>query len=412
MADKGLIQRLVSTVGGVLSNPTVQGIAGAAAFGANPLVGLLAAPGIKAARDRRRLENDLLRGDIREQSQRARHANEVATFVGGVLGADVTGQSGIPDSTIPLPPGQKGPEAPAPQTGPPAALSQDAVRQKQRSDFLQLVAKGNPADALNMVGGLLGFGARPERAETSLVRNMRSAGIDPSSPEGRELIVGSIRGGDLSQQMGRLQALSAENQLMRQQEELRAMRADRDAKQLSQTQMRTDLANTLRTDVERAFEVADLLDGLEGSIAQPGELSQIRQFGVGLAGLVSPESRQLSAASERFNQLATGFGLRSLETLRGTGTISDQKFSTLLRNSMSGAKSPEANRLALADQLQETLNAADKMGIDVPRERIEGLLERLRSRGEELSDIDSTGGGATNTQRFRFDPTTGQLTPQ
>ena len=79
MPENGILEKLK----GLLSNPAVQGVAGAAAFGANPLLGLLAAPGIKSSRDRREMQNE-----------NARRSLDARKRLPGLLGEQVgSGQS-------------------------------------------------------------------------------------------------------------------------------------------------------------------------------------------------------------------------------------------------------------------------------------------------------------------------------
>lgn len=78
----GLLGRIGSGIQGLLGNPLVQGVGMAAAAGANPLLGLLAAPAIQSSRDRKAAELELLRQGVRRR-QRQEAAQEELT---GLLG--------------------------------------------------------------------------------------------------------------------------------------------------------------------------------------------------------------------------------------------------------------------------------------------------------------------------------------
>ena len=94
MADGilGLLGAGVDKVQGLLSNPTVQGAALAAATGFNPLLGLLAGPGIKSARDRKTLENDVLRQSLLDAKRRSSAAQDLT----GLLGERTTARMSAP----------------------------------------------------------------------------------------------------------------------------------------------------------------------------------------------------------------------------------------------------------------------------------------------------------------------------
>jgi len=103
-------------------------------------------------------------------------------------------------------------------------------------------------------------------------------------------------------------------------------------------------------------------------------------MGMALWAMADPSKAELVAKAQRFNKIATDFGVRTLEFLMKKGAISDIKFQTLMENTLSSGTLPEANRKALADILQETLAAADRSGEVVidNREEVEALLTRLR----------------------------------
>ena len=64
------LKRLGGGVLGLAQNPTVQGALGAAAFGANPLLGLLIGPALQNKRDRAELENQELRQRVTSNKRR------------------------------------------------------------------------------------------------------------------------------------------------------------------------------------------------------------------------------------------------------------------------------------------------------------------------------------------------------
>jgi hypothetical protein len=342
-------QGLLGRVGNFLRSPAVTGVGLAAATGFNPLLGLLAAPMIKSSREGRALELDA----AREKLLAMQRQREAGSAVQDLLRSLTTSE---------LAPGEMGPPLPPPIGG-------------VQGDFLRTLGQADPSAALSTVGGLLGFG-KPERG-TSFLKEAEALGVSPD--EARELWIKRQQGQDISGQMASIQANLAALEVERRREQVEAARRERETSEKTDRQERFDIQSGISRDVARGLEAADLLSALEGSLAQTGEGADLRRFGVGLLGLLRPEDRQLAAQAERFNQIATDFGVRTLEALKGTGSISQRKFDLLVGNSLSASRTPEANRAALADIFETIIDAGDKLDLSVPdRERIEALIPQLR----------------------------------
>ena len=69
MAEHGLLDRITRPITGLLGNPVVQGVGGAAALGFNPLLGLLAVPGLQSDRERRAFANEGIRNRLLQQKR-------------------------------------------------------------------------------------------------------------------------------------------------------------------------------------------------------------------------------------------------------------------------------------------------------------------------------------------------------
>lgn len=97
MADGilGLLGNVGNKVRGLLSSPTVQGLGAAAAFGFNPLLGLLAAPGIQNSRERKTLENDVLRQSLVDAKRRSSAAQDLTGLLGEQTTATVPSPIGL-----------------------------------------------------------------------------------------------------------------------------------------------------------------------------------------------------------------------------------------------------------------------------------------------------------------------------
>ena len=92
MQDPTLLQKIT----GLLGSPVVQGLAGAAALGANPLLGLLAVPGLQDSREQALLANQAARDDLLRRKRRVDAEQELR----GLLSDQTTVQD--PSTTFAL----------------------------------------------------------------------------------------------------------------------------------------------------------------------------------------------------------------------------------------------------------------------------------------------------------------------
>lgn len=245
---------------------------------------------------------------------------------------------------------------------------------------------GNQGEGLGPVSEVFNSGMQPEgmtmgadgnfqltfKDQTpAFVREGRSFGIPTDTL--RDIWIKQQQGLDVSQELEgvKLSQLKIEN-------EMKLAQFEKARQEIAQGKIQ--LQDSLDVDVERAFEAATLIDDLENTALQTGELADMRSRGMGLWAMADPSKKELVSKAQRFNQIATDFGVRTLEFLMGKGAISDIKFKTLMGNTLSAAIVPDANRKALADILQETLAAADRSGEVVldNREEVDALITRLR----------------------------------
>lgn len=173
--------------------------------------------------------------------------------------------------------------------------------------------------------------------ETSLIQNLRAAGIDPASPEGQELIRASITkpatqvnvgsqapGGGFGADQGKFAEVLA-------------------TKQAEQWSKQTDLANSSDENIALAQEMVSLLDsGLKTGAIAPlrAGVDKFTQsaFGVSLTGIDPAQAERFEAISNRLaNQLRTP----------GEGVMTDKDFEVYKASTANLGASPEANAIAL-----------------------------------------------------------------
>lgn len=267
---------------------------------------------------------------------------------------------------------------PGQSLGPVIAPTAPAIStQEGQTRALGLMAEAAPDQFMSQMFNQ--YFPQGEQSETTLIKTMRSAGIDPLSPEGRDLVRQSIIGNggsseDLDNTLKLLQLESLQRQL---ESETRTEQQDRRSAESA-------VFSTIR-DVRELIELNDSLQGtaLETGVGMEGlRRSAIagtdfikQQLGMGDA-----EAAKLVSDFDRFEQLATGAAVHNLEILRGTGTISNQKFQTLLNLSPGTARSAGANRTGFADMLEAALEAADSLNVSInDRSEVEQLINQLRS---------------------------------
>jgi hypothetical protein len=377
-ALKGLLKNIGGKVKNAAQSPVGTGLLGAAAFGFNPLLGLLAAPAIKSDRERQARSAEM--SDL--SLARARRQEQALGMLPGLLGPDPRGVAQRPgDMPIPLPP------------------EMEQGRQNQLFSALTDIAPEAVAQ------GLLGqfFPQDTGRSPTSLVRNLEAAGIDPGSPEGREIIISNLMKGDNATD-DVIRRADLQLKIM----QIEQLAADRQNDVSTRAQQERSAGVSVRRTLSKANEIASLNDALDQSLLETGlPLSDARrawaggsQAIAGAFGYDNARAKALSASFDRFNALSTDFGLDMLFKLQGTGAISDTKFNTLLANTVSVGNSPEANRLAVADIIEVALDSADELGLDIAeREEHEQLLKRLRSTSpvSPVSGVESIPGFADLT---------------
>lgn len=267
-------------------------------------------------------------------------------------------------------------------------LEQDARRRAATQKLGGLLGGGEQGSTLGLLAeiapqqvaqGLIGQMFPQERAETSLVRNMRAAGIDPKSEEGQGIVRQNLAGQGTNDQLDQmLKTMQIQN-----------MQQERREAQTTRQRERADAKISVIGGVERLREVAQINDRLQGTLGETGlGANELRSLAAGpISALTSAlggdaqRARQVAADLGRFEQLTTNEAVSSLFGGEvSAGTITDAKLGTFLKTKPGSSQLPETNRRIIADMLQSKLDSAEKLGIAIPdRDAVKAEIERLRN---------------------------------
>ena len=401
-----VFDEITGLLGKAVDNPLAQGIGTAAAFGANPALGLLAAGGIQRSRDSRRARDEL----ITAQTEAIRNRQRALQGVQGILGATVDGQ--LPSTQMTLEsvvPGQEETLNIPGRRGPVPAISTQEG-QRQFMGLLGYIDPGSVGQGLGLFG--------PQQSETSLVRNLRAAGIDPQSQQGQDLIKQAVAGSDVSGILAEVQLNQALLNTRLQEAELTDRQREREKEQRETARDRGRTANASATTLTQIEELEGLIVESDDSfISRPGAGSQFRQA-IGDAGTVLDRflgtqfgAQEGAERADRINDIGKNLGIALIREYRELGVISNQKFNELMGLIVSDQKEPGANLLALADLTDTILQVSESEGFEIPdRDRYAEMAKRLRSYGGG-----NTGGGSDDEQvtaTWVVDPATNRATRQ
>lgn len=350
---------ILSRIGDAVSSPVAQGLLGAAAFGFNPALGLLAAPALRTQRERAQMENQAAREQLKQQ-QRARTAMQ----------------------QLPRAMGSAPPTLLDPQTG--QAMAQPGAQQQYQQRMMGLLGQIAPQDVARGVLGTMMPGE--QRAAPSDIRTMQALGL-PLTAEGYQQFQ-QMQGGDIDDLLKRLQAEEIISERERAAED-RQQEGAREQMSISQT-------------LNRGEEMLNLNEQLEGTWLEPGRFGAEERaplaslFGEIAGGFgfdeTSERQQQNVDASAKFKKASADFVIGIMDRMEGN--VSNMKLQQIRDASAGLGTSPAANRAIVGNILETTLQEADIGNIDLggERERFEALLERIK------------GGGSAPMQQQRTEP--------
>lgn len=346
---------------------------------------------ITPERRRASLENDLLRQSIsneqfkRTQQERQFDAQEQLF---GLLSGSATQQPSF--GVLNTPSG-------APEAPPPPSPEQ----------LIGLLGRAAPEQATAALAqSLLNPQQGQERAEPADIRTLRAIGIDPTSPEGREIILGRLQeNGSTSDEA--LRNVELQLKLL----QIEDVRRERAQTETTAARERVGLQRAAVSTLRDAEELAQLTDELEGTFLETGlPASDLRRttsagFAAALDGLGIDQSdkREIIGKFDRFKKLSTSFAIDAIDRFAATGAVSQSKFQALIDSTVNIGASPSANRAILADVIETTLDAAATEGIRVSNEReLLRTLRKLRERSAS-APLGSQGQGETGFEFVGFE---------
>ena len=379
MADgfKGLLDK---------AGPYLLGAGLAAAGGFNPAVGLLAGPGLAAGRDRRKLENEM----TREQIRGLRSQNEGIERVQSVLRTHTVPQpsnllldveGGEPMSLQ----GIVDPER--------AQLSESRVpidTPEGRNDLLSAMMGAAPGGtSQSLLGELLPPSRKPTGFEQDLMRIdfLKKMGLSDE-----ELQKATVRmfTGKPSDDLG-LEAIMAQLELQMTMMELnRAQEADEvERLKREQTEKKVEVS-TLRSFGELR-ELSRLNDVLANArYIKPGLVSELMAKGIPVVtaiaqsqGLEGPELDRLEAewaAYQSFNQLANSIAISRMGADAEEFARSDTRLRAFRDTKPSFNLGAATNGMVISRMFEELLDFSDIMKFSIPeKDAIEAEIARIKN---------------------------------
>ena len=351
---------------GLLGNPSVQGLAGAAAFGANPLVGLLAGQLLKGNRDNRAVENEKARRSLRAQER-----------LPGLLAQDinmpqrkaspvdpVTGRRRMIPGLLDVDPGDDVSGTEAFDPGVVGRTSVPLVSTRAGNAELQgLMADMEPQ---TFVQGQLANQASPTAFDQrwGLFRQMFPDGV-PNNPSPTEKAVLQFIGA--ADENSSLETLRLGADLARINLELENTRDERTITQLDHQRERVEFGNNLNKSADALFEMADINSQLaEGSaITAPGfgakgrsTVASALSFGAGALGAreFSEEMGSGSDLTARFDDLSNSLALDRL-AVEDFDAGTNQRFQAFINTKPQVGRGQRPTDLRIADNLEALLLA-------------------------------------------------------
>ena len=376
---EGLLSRIGGGLQKFVNNPLVQGIGGAIAFGANPLVGLLAAPGIRNSRERAELRNEGLRAEVDAIEGRASAIDELQ----GLLRSDVTGRNRTPDFQLDDVAGEG--------ALPVRNLNRDVRVPTIATPEGRLQAQGLLAEIAPQQTAASLLGSPRERTNTTEQKAiaLRQEG-QRQGLTGEDLNnfinQGLFSSGDstLDQLMA---TLAVEDRIFRNEQQRREQEESEEESRKSFKRQQVAINSGLR----ESMAAAGLNDELAETSLRTGQFAPVFKQGVGLQaaakrffGMDSTEQDELLANFGLFEKSTANLLLDVLPTLEGLDAGTDNRLRQIQSSLANTTAEPGANAKILAQGMREFVNIADIHGFEIDnRERVEGFIETLE-RGEAI----------------------------
>ncbi len=349
-------QGLLGRIGGFFNNPTVQGagqgLLGAAAIGANPLLGLLAAPAladIAGDRERENTAADLQLSQAQRADRAAQNLPRLMDSAPPAIGNVETGQMEVP------------PEA------------AEIYRERQIGQLGQIAPE---AVATGLLGEVFPQGQDGGRAteRVTLLEDRLGRPLTEDELFAATGIAGD--GMDIGDVLKRLQV----EQILSEREQARETETEqRQLESLSTTEL-----------LGQGESVLKGLRELQGTFLEPGQsfMDIRRPVAAGMADInelfgreeASRDMKETVGRFDKFVKDSTGLTM-NLASKLGTN-LTNFQLETLQKASAGAGVSPFAIKSVVTDVMERSLRRADIMGLDIPnRGEIESLLAEMKGTG-------------------------------
>lgn len=365
MAD-GLLGEITRRAQGLLGNPFVQGVSGAAAFGANPLLGLLLGSELKRGRDRREVGNEIERRKLSGLERLPGLLSDQTTVQDPRL---ETGLLNLEGGVDPL-------SIPGRRRSVPAASTPEG-----QAELLGALTDISPQTGVQ--GLLSSILPQTQRAAPAVVRVADELGL---TGEDRNDFIRK----NFNPNAG-AEAQQATIDLMQAQIQLLNATDDRERTIAEEGVERAEFNNSLNTTVDNLFELADVNEQLSSTGQRPGFGAEARSaggsaiaFGADVLGFdeFAGEVQSNVNLAERFDTLANEILIDSLNT-GNFDARTDTKFRQFSSTKPTRAgMGSRANSLAIADKFDAALLAADANNTPISPERRAQIEQRVKSLRE------------------------------
>jgi hypothetical protein len=238
----------------------------------------------------------------------------------------------------------------------PAGNMVEATPDMQRQRMMGLLGQVAPKEvAMSLLAP-----PKEERAEPSIVRELRAAGIDPQSEQGRNIILKNLEGKNGNPLEQKKLELELESMLQK-------IRGEREDK----TRQRSNLVNSFRNTVSSIRKLHDTNRKLEGSFLETGKtFPQYRAAMLsGGADLIeffggdSSKARQQLTEFNTFNKLASDFIIEMVDRLESS---TNMQFSVLRDSAANIGVDPQTNDRIMHTTLDRLLKTFESENLELP----------------------------------------------
>lgn len=238
----------------------------------------------------------------------------------------------------------------------------------QDPETLGLLARAEPELFSQGLLGQVFQGPQQQRAEPADIRSLRAVGIDPASPEGREIVLDRLRSQGATDEA--LQALQLQLTSFGLEEKRRQRRQEED----TEAKQRRGLELATRRNLRRVQKLADINQDLRGTFFEAGipfpDLRRDTVAGVNAAleaaGVDRSQQQQTVAKFDTFRKDLSDLIIDTID--RFGGNITNQQLALLEEASAGPGVSPETVASRLADVAEIQLDSARTEGIELENE--------------------------------------------